>query len=112
MQIRLTGSGGMASTPEPHNSISDISLSLPGLPHTRPRQLTPLEDMNFVGSAKDGAIVFPQADAIWRGVLISRKMAFVGEGLSTETLAVVPSAVCPEPKLQFLLTGLFFFFFF
>ena len=53
-----------------------------------------------------GLLYSPKLDK-WRGVLISRKMVFVGEGLSTETLAVVPSAVYPEPKPKFLLTGLF-----
>ena len=50
----------MLPTPEPHTSISDTSLSPPRTPHTRPTQLTPPEDMSFVGSPKNGVIVFPQ----------------------------------------------------
>ena len=51
------------------------------------------------GNQEDRAVVFLQADAVWRGVLDPGKIASVGgmgEGLARGTLVAVPSALCLE----------------
>ena len=97
--------GQVAPAIEPHNSVSawgcpELLRAIHESLHWGPRRSWAQQGW-ATGSRKYETLAPPQADGVWKGVFHPGKMASVGsmgEGISTGTLATVPSALSPKPR--------------